>query len=158
MGLRFKSGNLFIPEVEKKEFFREVFKTIKKSTPTADTDEPQSLEEPQEKRRRTAFESWRESVRGKETGTTKEGQGALEREWAAYLKIEDDDRDPLQWWKSRQCQFPILANAATKYLGIPASSAPSERLFSKLSKCCKGRCGLKASNANTLTFLGVNLP
>ncbi len=38
--------------------------------------------------------------------------------------------DPLLWWKNNQFQFPVLAKLAMMYLGIPASQASCERLFS----------------------------
>ncbi len=41
--------------------------------------------------------------------------------------------DPLLWWKKKQFQFPILSNLARKYLCIPATEAPSERIFSTAS-------------------------
>ena len=36
---------------------------------------------------------------------------------------------PLEFWKSNHLKFPLLANLAKKYLGIPASSASVERMF-----------------------------
>ena len=39
--------------------------------------------------------------------------------------------DPLVRWKMHDGQFPPIANLASKYLAIPASSAPSERVFSR---------------------------
>jgi hypothetical protein len=45
------------------------------------------------------------------------------------------DSDPLQWWKTNQSLFPILANLATRiYLAVQAASAPSERVFSTASR------------------------
>ncbi len=38
--------------------------------------------------------------------------------------------DPLDWWKRKQTVFPRLAACARKYLAVPASSAPVERMFS----------------------------
>lgn len=38
--------------------------------------------------------------------------------------------DPLEWWRINQASYPRLAIVARKYLCIPASSAPSERIFS----------------------------
>jgi len=40
------------------------------------------------------------------------------------------DIDPLLWWRQHQVQFPFLSKLAKKYLGVPATSAPSERIFS----------------------------
>ena len=39
--------------------------------------------------------------------------------------------DPLEWWKMYDGQFPPIAKLARTYLAIPASSAPSERVFSR---------------------------
>lgn len=39
----------------------------------------------------------------------------------------DIDEDPLAWWKNQD--LPILSTLAKKYLCIPGTSVPSERLF-----------------------------
>ena len=38
----------------------------------------------------------------------------------------------MEWWSDNQVKFPHVALMALKYLAIPASSAPSERVFSQL--------------------------
>ena len=38
----------------------------------------------------------------------------------------------MQWWSDHEANFPHIALLALKYLAIPASSAPSERVFSQL--------------------------
>ena len=42
-----------------------------------------------------------------------------------------DANSPIDWWKMYDGQFPPIAKLARKYLAIPASSAPSERVFSR---------------------------
>jgi hypothetical protein len=47
------------------------------------------------------------------------------------LRKEDrSHNNPLEWWKSNGKRFPILSEMAIRYLCIPATSAPAERVFS----------------------------
>ncbi|CAB5131700.1 unnamed protein product [Rhizophagus irregularis] len=50
--------------------------------------------------------------------------------YLALPKIHHDDC-PLTWWKTNKTRFPVLSKLARKYLAIPATSTPSERLFSE---------------------------
>ncbi|EXX58507.1 hypothetical protein RirG_197330 [Rhizophagus irregularis DAOM 197198w] len=38
--------------------------------------------------------------------------------------------DTLNWWKRHEKEYPNLSNMAKDYLGVPATSAPAERIFS----------------------------
>ena len=38
--------------------------------------------------------------------------------------------DPLVWWKEKHAALPNISSLIRKYLGIVATSVPSERLFS----------------------------
>lgn len=57
---------------------------------------------------------------------------ALADEITTYflLPVARETKNPLSWWKTKQEIFPILSIIARKYLGIPATSVASERLFS----------------------------
>ena len=46
----------------------------------------------------------------------------------------DNAEDPFQWWQQREHSYPHLAILAKKYLSIPASNAPSERVFSQAKR------------------------
>ncbi len=50
--------------------------------------------------------------------------------YLAIPKIHLDDC-PLLWWKANKTRFPVLSKLAKMYLAIPATSTPSERLFSE---------------------------
>ena len=58
-----------------------------------------------------------------------------EDELELYLKTgKKDDDDPgtlLEWWKTKASLFPRLAILAKRVLAIPATSANSERNFSR---------------------------
>ena len=84
----------------------------------------------------------------------------LHKEMERYIKQEtiDGDDDPLVWWKYRVRDFPLLNKLARKYLAVPASSSPSERLFSKAGQIVTSqRAQLKPDQANMLVFLAENL-
>lgn len=60
---------------------------------------------------------------------------AIKTEIRVYLKMDKPGsripaKDVLTWWKLQKDKLPILAALARAYLCIPATSAPSERLFS----------------------------
>ncbi|KAL5478061.1 hypothetical protein EMCRGX_G024938 [Ephydatia muelleri] len=63
---------------------------------------------------------------------------AVKEEYDVWLRLHEiravdftTHLDPMEWWKMHNSQFPTIAILARKYLAIPASSAPSERVFSK---------------------------
>ncbi|CAG8765353.1 12082_t:CDS:2 [Cetraspora pellucida] len=56
-------------------------------------------------------------------------------EFENYLFIPEvytnlEEFDPITWWKAQKSTYPTLCLLACKYLGIPASSVPSEWAFS----------------------------
>ena len=67
-------------------------------------------------------------------------------------------KDPLQWWKQHHKRFPRLQVLAHRYLCIPGSSVPSERLFSKAGILVSERRNrLKPKNVDQILFLNQNL-
>ncbi|XP_074535564.1 E3 SUMO-protein ligase ZBED1-like [Halichoeres trimaculatus] len=65
---------------------------------------------------------------------------------------------PLTWWKLNEAKYPSLASLAKSILCIPATSAPSERLFSAAGNIAsKKRASLTPEHVDMLTFLHCNL-
>lgn len=66
--------------------------------------------------------------------------------------------DPLSWWKKKAPLFPNLSKIAKGILCVPATSVPSERLFSKAGELIsQRRSTLKEKNVNMILFLNKNL-
>jgi hAT family C-terminal dimerisation region len=71
----------------------------------------------------------------------------------------DINTNPLEWWKLNGNRYPHLLTLVLKYLGIPGTSTPSERIFSKAGEIvCRRRASLKPSTVDMLVFLSKNLP
>lgn len=67
------------------------------------------------------------------------------------------EENPLKWWKENEVRFPTLALLAKKYLSVPATSIPSERLFSVAGNIVtKKRASLTSEHVDILTFLHCN--
>ena len=68
--------------------------------------------------------------------------------------------NPLDWWKVNSGRFPLLSCIAKKLLAIPATSAPSERVFSTAGHIVnivnKRRASLSSENVEKLVFLAAN--
>ncbi|KAL3995876.1 N-acetyltransferase 8 [Sarotherodon galilaeus] len=87
-------------------------------------------------------------------------EDVVEAELNSYLltPVIDGEDDPLTWWKVHNIHFPRLCKMARKYLCVPATSAPSERLFStggNIVTCT--RSSLKPAKVDMLVFLAKNL-
>lgn len=84
----------------------------------------------------------------------------IRTELATYPLISEisEDADPLQWWKKHEENFLRLSKLARKYLSIPATSAPSERLFSVGGGVVTCHwASLKPDTVDRLVFLAKNL-
>jgi hypothetical protein len=74
-----------------------------------------------------------------------------------YFDEDGTMDDPLAWWKRKEPLFPRLARLARKYLALPASSAPSERIFSKMNAVVdKRRASLDPDRVERLVFIKEN--
>ena len=72
--------------------------------------------------------------------------------------IAEIETSPLVWWKVEYRRFPTLSQLAKKYLCIPATSVPSERVFSSGGHIVSSlRARLHPKNVNKLIFLSQNL-
>lgn len=61
--------------------------------------------------------------------------------------------EPLGWWKSEACKYPHLAKLAQRYLCVPGTSVPSERIFSTAGDIISAQL-----IADQLLFLKKNMP
>ena len=77
---------------------------------------------------------------------------------AAPTKDEDGSvMNVLNWWKTHAYQFPNVATMARSILAIPASSVPSERVFSKAGELLTvKRLQMKAKQVDMFLFLHDN--
>ncbi|XP_063743762.1 E3 SUMO-protein ligase ZBED1-like [Eleginops maclovinus] len=66
--------------------------------------------------------------------------------------------DPLTWWKANQKRYPRLAKLASAYLCVPATSVPSERVFSAAGLIVNRlRTRLHPEHVDMLIFLNKNM-
>ena len=79
-------------------------------------------------------------------------------EVSQYSSEPSTTNDPLEWWRANSFRYPLLSHLAKKYLSIPATSVPSERVFSTAGNIVtKKRACLDPSTVNMLVFLAENL-
>lgn len=117
---------------------------------TSSTPNTRSLREHQARREQKTKEVFRTAE--KTTFTTDE--------IATYLlmPIARENKNPLNWWRAKQEIFPILSIIAKKYLGVPATSVASERLFSDAGNHITAkRNSLDPSLLGKMVFLKRNM-
>lgn len=64
--------------------------------------------------------------------------------------------DPLAWWAKRKGKFKTLERLARKYLAIPASSVPSESLFSTAGRVANRNTNLGDAALNACLLVNRN--
>ena len=66
--------------------------------------------------------------------------------------------NPYKWWTEHKHLYPHVATLARNKMSIPATSLPSERLFSKAGTVISDRkTRLKPENTEKLIFLSKNI-
>ncbi|XP_005110616.1 zinc finger BED domain-containing protein 4-like [Aplysia californica] len=66
-------------------------------------------------------------------------------------------QDPLEWWRKHSSLMPQLQEIAKKFLCCPATSVPSERVFSATGELVSHRrSNLTEENVNMIIFLNKN--
>lgn len=86
-------------------------------------------------------------------------RGRVRDEVDSYMELDEvnSDDDPLLWWRNHKELFPVLARLARKYLAIPATSAPVERVWSTAGNVLtKKRARLSDEMLNNVVFLHEN--
>jgi hypothetical protein len=92
-----------------------------------------------------------------------QSQVPIEDEFSCYLNEiktpqASPETDPFKWWHDNQQKLPTIYKITRKYLGIPATSVPSERLFSDAgNQISEERNRLKPSTVNELLFIKRNI-
>ena len=62
---------------------------------------------------------------------------------------------PLEWWRSRRAEYPLMSRLARKYLSVQATSTAAERVMSDLALTLdKRRQSMKGDLFDQLMFLG----
>ena len=77
-----------------------------------------------------------------------------------YMKLSEISlkKDPLAWWDLHSKKFPILSKLARIFLAIPATSTPSERLFSDAGNLMSfKRMRISPELFNRMMFLKRNI-
>ena len=66
--------------------------------------------------------------------------------------------NPLEWWKNNQMKFPTVAAIAKKFLAVQATSASSERIFSRARRIVTtDRKCLDPCTVGSLLYVSENL-
>ena len=148
--------NLFFANQESRAaLFEAIREEIKQITPVIVDERPVAKKsKPAPRMDFLLASSWRNTA-SKNADTTKDPFN----EFVACLQTAqaDNETDPVQWWKENASCFPAILKVAQKYLAIPATSVPSERVFSTAGNIVNHkRSCLVPDNVNMLTFLNKN--
>mgnify|MGYP006216102695 CR=1 FL=1 len=72
--------------------------------------------------------------------------------------VESEFNNPLGWWKQNCVKYPFVVNLARKILAIPATSAPSEHIWSCATRIFSlHHASLKEEVVGHMIFIKENL-
>ncbi len=141
-----------LPENERSEVYTEIKKLLEELDPTIESED---LPPPCKKRRFLIFEGSSSDV---------ENLGEFEdymqnANYSEYLRTPENKKHLVEsFWGNNKKRFPRLYRLARKRLHVPASSAPSETVFSCAGRTYgKTRTNLKPQTLDDLIFLNSNL-
>ena len=151
---RFKE--IMLSNEAKETVKNELKDVIKRSAPLIPAKEKENEKKKDEKEKEETnfwadFDNQREEEKSKQ-----EGKSAIDVEVSRYTEspLCDRKKDPLIWWRENEMNFPNLAKQARTYLAIPATSVPSERVFSKAGEIVSARrASIKSKNVDMILFL-----
>ena len=89
--------------------------------------------------------------------TSPEKCGSDDEELKSYLCEKTSSDNTLTWWKERESKYPRISHIAKRVLAIPATSVPSERIFSAAGLLVnKLRTRLSCDLVDNIIFLNKN--
>ena len=129
---------------------------VNETEPESDTNDVES--ENKKQKLDNDVMDWLEDVLEPQDSCTFNAQtDPIDFEMLRYLNEPCCKVDALVWWKQKESMFPLLSQLARKFLCVPASSVPSERIFSTAGHIVnKKRACLSAENVNMLISLNKN--
>ena len=73
------------------------------------------------------------------------------------LDADGNFTDPLKWWKKNETKYTTVAGLTKEYLATPATSAPSERVWSRVARVLTAkRSRLKEELVSRMMFVQEN--
>lgn len=131
---------------------------------------PEFSESTKSKKSKCIFDDFDDGVASDEesdAGKAKSIRDKCRMELNSYLQptnsqqVKNGDGDfnnPLKWWSVNEGKFPLVAKLAIVFLAIPATSAPSERVWSRASQVLSiKRASLDPAIASRIMFIRENI-
>ncbi len=127
---RFKSLK-FLPESERKTTIAELesdFDLISSNAKCSSATEPAAKRKKGEFKLMELIGELAQPAKDSEVPISRKEQ--LGTEVSRYIGEESTSLSPLEWWGANKTRYPMLSQLAARYLSIPATSVPCERVFS----------------------------